>query len=74
MNFKTFERITTVIALIGAYLVSTNSDLSKYGFIFFLLSSFMFIYIGWRTKLESVWVVNVAFAVTNLNGLYNFWK
>lgn len=74
MSFKLLERATIAVSLIGALLVATDSGLSWLGYVFFLFSSLAFCYIGLRAKLESVLVVNAAFTVINLFGLFNFWS
>lgn len=52
--------------LIGAVLIASNEEYSKFGFIFFLIGNIFFIRIGRVAKLKSVVMTNILFIFVNL--------
>lgn len=69
---KYIEIAATLSTLIGAVLIASNIETSKYGFIFFLLGNIAFIRLGMFTKLNSLIVTNLVFIFLNLFAIYRW--
>lgn len=61
--------IGSVLALIGSALLAVNIPESGFGFGFYLLSNFAWIYHGVKTKTWSLVVMQMGFTVTGVLGL-----
>lgn len=69
---RLFEMVGTVAGITGALLLSANIEYSRYGYVLFLLSSFMLL--GHARLIRAKWLValQVCFLGTNLNGIYQW--
>lgn len=57
------------LGLLGALLLSMNRVFSRYGWLLFLLSNFMWIGFGIATEAWGLVFMQVGFTLTSLNGL-----
>lgn len=64
--------LVIVFSAIGAWLVSNHDDVSKYGYIFFLVASLLSVLITLRHKVWSIAITNGIFVAINVRGLYNW--
>jgi len=60
----------SILALMGAFLLATNSRFSAYGWIFFLLSNTAWIIFSIREDNAPLLLMNIGFTLTSLLGLY----
>lgn len=66
------ETVMVACAVLGSSALALNLDISKWGFIFFTVSSLSGIYVSWYKKINSMIVLNVYFSVINLVGVYRW--
>lgn len=66
---KTVEWIGSILGLVGATLLATNSPVSGYGFVAFLVSNFCWIYFGYKTRAHGLLTMQAGFTLTSLVGI-----
>ncbi len=71
MTDKQFEWLGALMGLLGSWMVAMDGDLSKYGFIGFLVSNLCWIAFGLRKKAWGLLTMQVGFTGSSLLGLYN---
>ena len=69
LNIKTIEWMGSILGLVGAGLLATNSPVSGYGFVAFILSNFCGIYYGYRTRAHGLLTMQAGFTLTSLVGI-----
>lgn len=69
MTTKTIEWIGSILGLIGAALLATNSSISGYGFVAFLLSNFCWAYFGYKTRAFGLLTMQAGFTLTSVVGI-----
>lgn len=69
MGIKSVEWAGSIIGLIGASLLATNSPLSGYGFVAFLISNCCWIYFGYKTKSHGLLTMQAGFTLTSVLGI-----
>lgn len=64
------EAAGSILGLLGAFLLATNTSISKYGWLAFLLANFAMI--GLAIGIERYWLLaqQVGFLATSILGLY----
>jgi len=74
MNFLTILSFFAVFdGIFGALLISLNNGFELQGYIFFLVSSILWIIYGYITKQKGLVIMNFVFSLINLNGIINFY-
>lgn len=58
--------------LLGALLLSLNTPYSGYGFMAFLVSNLFLIAFAYKNKFRGLFIMQIGFMATSLNGIYNF--
>lgn len=71
-SHKVIEWIGSVLGLIGAILLATNSAVSGYGFVAFLASNVCWIYFGYKTRAHGLLTMQAGFTVTSLVGVWQW--
>jgi len=66
------EWVASVLGLSGAILFATNSALTKYGFILFMLSGMVFIVFSLRNKYWGLITMQFGFIAVDVVGIYNW--
>ena len=66
-----YELYGSIFGAIGAYLISTNSHLSVYGFMFCLVSNAFFVAFSLKNKYGYFLVLQFFYAYTSINGIKN---
>lgn len=61
-----------VTGLLGAFLLSMNVAVSRYGWGFFLLSNVMWIVFGVATEAWGLVFMQVGFTLTSMNGVFRW--
>ena len=69
---KALEWFGSMTGIAGAVLLAMNFDGSKYGFIFFLLSSFALIVFSYRRELTGLLTQQMVFFGINVLGIYRW--
>ena len=69
---KISEVVMLICAVIGATLLASNTDASKYGFIFYLVSSISGTYAGWSKDVMSLTLLNGFFVCVNMVGIFRW--
>ena len=69
LNIKTIEWMGSILGLVGAGLLATNSPVSGYGFVAFILSNICWIYYGSRTRAHGLLTMQAGFTLTSLVGI-----
>ena len=65
--------LATLLGIAGGIMISLNiSDITRYGFIPFLFSSFILIIIAFRMQEMSLVALNATFMVINIIGIYRW--
>jgi nicotinamide riboside transporter PnuC len=67
-----FGWIGSITGIIGAIFVALNFDLSKFGYMFFLISSTTWAYQAHKNKDNALLVINIAFTIINIIGIYRW--
>ena len=62
----------TLFGIIGAVLLSQKTKYSKYGYIFFTISSLSWCYIGYLSDDMALVTMNMIFLLINCNGIWNW--
>ena len=71
-NIKLWEYIATAIVLIGAILIALNTDMSKYGFILFLIGGPILAWVCYSNKLWGLVTLQVAYFLINVLGVFKW--
>jgi len=66
------EYLGAAFGIVGAILVSINTDISQYGFICFFISSVLLIALSIRKGLHGLLMMQVLFAFINMFGIYRW--
>lgn len=69
MNLNTIEWSGSVIGLLGAGLVASNTTVSGFGFIAFLASNYFWIAYALRVKSRPLLLMQVGFTLTSVLGI-----
>ena len=64
----------TIFGVIGAFIIASNTGLNHLGYIFFLLSSILYIIFGIKIDNLNIIVLNIVFIIANILGLINYWN
>ena len=65
--------LATFLGIIGAVMVSLNiPDITRYGFLPFLISSIIWIFVAFGMKENSLIALNATFIVINIVGIYRW--
>jgi nicotinamide riboside transporter PnuC len=71
-QYKMVEWIGSLTGIAGAILLALNFEWSKYGYVFFLLSSMALIYFSYQRELKGLLTQQLVFLGINLLGLYRW--
>lgn len=69
-TLQVFEWTGTVLGLLGAFLLATNSRISRYGWVAFLVANFAMIGFAVGIHANGLLLQQVGFMATSLLGLY----
>lgn len=69
-TLQVFEWTATVLGLLGAFLLATNSKVSRYGWLAFLVANFAMIGFALQIHANGLLIQQVGFTATSLLGLY----
>jgi nicotinamide riboside transporter PnuC len=69
---KTLEIIGSISGVLGAVLIASNTDATKYGFILFTISSAAFAWMGWRKGMYPFFTTQMIFQAINVIGIYRW--
>jgi nicotinamide riboside transporter PnuC len=64
----------TVTGIIGGLLVALNFELSKFGYIFFMVSAISWIVQGAKNHDNSLVLLNTVFVCVNMLGIYHWFS
>ena len=64
--------IGSITGIIGALMLALNNDYSMYGYIFFIISSFLLTFDFIKDKLYSMTAMQAIFLMINLIGAYRW--
>jgi len=64
--------IGSILALLGSFLLATNTKISSYGFVAFLASNLVLAVYFWETKQWSLWFMQLGFTISSLLGIYRW--
>jgi len=67
-----FGWLGTITAIIGGTLVALNIDISKFGYIFFLISSVSWFLQAKKNGDNALMIVNIFFFFINILGIYRW--
>lgn len=63
----------TLLGIVGGLMIGVNiSYVSRYGFIPFLLSSIIWLFVGYKMKENSIIILNATFVLINVLGVYQW--
>ena len=65
-----WEWIGAATGILGAFLLATNTELSKFGWYFFLLANVALIKFAWDIKANGLLTQQFFFMATSLLGIY----
>jgi len=68
----TIDLIGTIFGIIGALIVSFNLGINMVGYIFFWISSLLYIIYAKRTNQKNLLVLNVFFLIINTIGIFRY--
>lgn len=66
------EILMVLGAIAGSTLLALNIPASKWGYMLFLFSSSSGIYVGLKTKVNSLTILNLYFTIVNAMGVYRW--
>lgn len=66
------DTIACWTGIIGAVLLSLHIDASKYGYIYFIVSSGHWIEYGIKIRNKNVVIMNIVFSIINIIGIYRW--
>lgn len=64
--------IGSITGIIGALMLAMNNDLSKYGYIFFIISSMTLTYDFLRDRIQSMILNQAVYLTINIYGAYQW--
>lgn len=67
-----FEVASVIFGVFGALTIALNLDISKYGYLVFLLGSLASLGVGHLTKLKSIIILGYTYTGINLLGIYRW--
>lgn len=70
-GFFNTDPLASTLGMVGAFLLATNSDFSKWGWVMFLLSNGLWIVSGLKVRNKSVIAQYLFFTGTALYGITN---
>jgi membrane-bound ClpP family serine protease len=71
MNYSEFcEWAGALLGMLGAFLLATNTRVSRYGWIAFLFANFAMIGFAWSIDANALLLQQVVFTATSLLGIY----
>lgn len=59
-------------AIVGSTILAMNVDISKFGYVFFTLSSVSGIYVGVKRSVLSLTLLNLYFTIVNMVGVFRW--
>ncbi len=62
----------TLLAIVAALMVASNSDISKYGYPIFMVSSFFWSYVAIQLKDQALLLLQIVFICVDAFGIYNW--
>ena len=68
-KYKNVEWAGAITGMIGSLLISTNTDISKFGFIFYLINNLAFIAFALLAKRRGILMMNLFFLGTAFIGI-----
>ena len=71
-NLNILRWIGTIMGVIGAILVASNTDLSKYGFLAFLVSAILWATVAQIIKDRALLSLQITFMCVDLFGIYRW--
>jgi nicotinamide riboside transporter PnuC len=71
-NNNFYGWLGTITGIIGGTMIAMNSELSKFGYIFFIMSAISWIIQGLRNKDNSLVLLNSFFICINILGVYHW--
>lgn len=72
-NDKIVEWSGSILGMVGAAMLASNSGLAAHGFAAFLLSNLFWIYLGVSKKMWGLVVMQLGFTATSVMGIINHW-
>jgi nicotinamide riboside transporter PnuC len=67
-----FGWVGTITGIIGALLIAFNFELSKFGYLFFLVSSTTWLVQAKQNNDKALMLINIVFTVVNIIGIINW--
>ncbi len=62
----------TLLAIVAALMVASNTEISKYGYPIFMLSSFFWSYVAIQLKDQALLLLQIVFICVDAFGIYNW--
>jgi nicotinamide riboside transporter PnuC len=72
MKHKKLKYIGEISGITGAFIVASNTFLSPYGFLLFLISSLTWSFVAWRMREWSHMRMSIFFMFINILGIYRW--
>jgi len=72
LTFNNLKWLASIVGFIGAMTIALNSEYSKYAFMIFIISSTIWMYVGYRVKDWSLVFLNFGFFIVDLVGIYRW--
>lgn len=69
MRAQTVEWLGSILGLLGAAVLATNSPYSGYGFVAFLASNLCWIYYGYTKRAHGLLTMQAGFTLTSVIGI-----
>jgi nicotinamide riboside transporter PnuC len=69
---KLLEWSGSIAGILGAFLLALHSDISGYGFVFFMISNIAFITFAIKMKYWGILMMQVMFGATSVLGMTNY--
>lgn len=69
---KTHRWTGTLLAIVAAIMVASNTDISKYGYPIFMVSSMFWSYVAIKMKDQALLLLQVVFICIDGFGIYNW--
>lgn len=73
MSYNIAKWIASILFLLAAVAVSSNSEISKYGMILFFVGHIMLTYVFYKHKDNPMIFQNGVFIIVDMYGIYNWW-
>jgi hypothetical protein len=68
------EAVMVLGAIIGSTILAMNVDVSKWGYVFFTMSSAAGLYVGVKRGVISLTLLNLYFTIINVTGVYRWFS